>query len=55
MSTFLKNLRERREDLLNQLVIASEEEKPFILDEIMEVEDQIAYEEKAEKRALKLS
>ena len=55
MTTFLKNLRERREDLLNQLAIASEEEKTEILDEIMEVDDQIVYEERAEKKALSLS
>ena len=55
VTTFLKNLQARREDLLTQLVIASEDEKNEIMDEIMDVEDQIDYEERAEKKALSLA
>ncbi len=45
----LSGLKEMREDLLRQLVLASGAEKTEILSRILEVEELIADEEKAAK------
>lgn len=49
MAAILSGLKDMREDLLRQLVMASETEKGDILSRILELEELIADEEKAEK------
>ncbi len=46
-ANMLSGLRDMREDLLRQLVLASDSEKTEIIARILEVEDLIADEEKA--------
>jgi hypothetical protein len=47
-ATFLSGLREVREDLLRQLVLTSGSEKTEILTRIIEIDQLIADEEKAQ-------
>jgi hypothetical protein len=47
-ATILNNLRDLREDLLRQLVLSSGSEKAELLARIIEMDDLITSEEKAE-------
>lgn len=47
-TTILRSLRDLREDLLRQLVLSSGPEKAELLTKIMEMEEMIEFEEKAE-------